>query len=265
MSRPCHIVRVFTRGDVGGNHLGVVIQSGGLLAADMQEIAARLGFSETIFFIAGAVPSVRIFTPGREMPFAGHPLVGITWVLRESGASSTEQLTCGIGRVRIGYDDGVAWIEATPGRPVRAAAEAERIAARLGLPTPLDAAWVDMPIPYLLLELGSSADVAAASFDQKTLEGVEVGELYIYAGVDDGRVKARFFAPEAGVFEDPATGSAAVALASRLAYAGRKTGSLVIDQGDEMGHPSTIILEWYPHAIRIGGTVRADEVRLLDD
>ncbi len=265
MSRPCHIVRVFTRGDVGGNHLGVVIESAGIQTADMQEIAARLGFSETVFFIDGAVPSVRIFTPGREMPFAGHPLVGLTWVLRESGVSSTGQLSCGIGRVRIGYDAGIAWIEAAPGRPVRGAAGADTVAARLGLPSPLGAAWVDMPIPYLLLELGSSADVAAASFDQEALEAAGVGELYIYAGGEDGRVKARFFAPEAGVFEDPATGSAAVALASRLAHAGRETGSLVIHQGDEIGHPSTIMLDWGPHAIRIGGTVRAEEVRLLDD
>ena len=264
VSRPCHVVRVFTRGENGGNHLGVVIESEGLRTVEMQAIATELGFSETIFFAPAAIPEVRIFTPGREMPFAGHPLVGMTWVLHESGISTTDRLACGIGEVRVGYADGIAWIEASPDRSVREVADAERFAAILGIATPLNAGWVDMPIPYLLLELPSPTHVATASFDERALEEIGVGELYLYAEVDGQRVKARFFAPEAGVFEDPATGSAAVALASKLAHDGRASGSLEIDQGDEMGHPSTIQLDWNHDGIRIGGTVRADGVRLLD-
>ena len=264
VSRPCHVVRVFTRGEEGGNHLGVVIESEGLRMVEMQAIATELGFSETIFFAPAAIPEVRIFTPGREMPFAGHPLVGMTWVLHELGISMTDRLACGIGEVRVGFADGVAWIEASPNRSVREVADAERIATALGIATPLSAAWVDMPIPYLLLELPSPAQVAAASFDERELEEIGVGELYLHAEIDGRRVKARFFAPEAGVFEDPATGSAAVALASKLAHDGRATGSLEIDQGDEIGHPSTIQLAWNHEGIRIGGTVRADGIRLLD-
>ena len=84
MSRLCHIVRVFTRNGVGGNHLGVVLDSSGLRTVDMQKIASGLGFSETVFLEGGDALGVRIFTPGREMPFAGHPLVGMTWVLHDS-------------------------------------------------------------------------------------------------------------------------------------------------------------------------------------
>lgn len=264
VSRPCHVVRVFTRGEEGGNHLGVVIESEGLRTVEMQAIATELGFSETIFFVPAAIPEVRIFTPGREMPFAGHPLVGMTWVLRELGISMTDRLACGIGEVRVGLSDGVAWIEASPDRSVREVADAERFAAALGIATPLSAAWVDMPIPYLLLELSVPVQVAAASFDEGALEEIGVGELYLHAKAEGRRVKARFFAPEAGVFEDPATGSAAVALASKLAHDGRATGSLEVDQGDEIGHPSTIQLAWSHEGIRIGGTVRADGIRLLD-
>jgi len=79
-----------------------------------------------------------------------------------------------------------------------------------------------------------------------------------------GAVKARFFAPALGVREDPATGSAAVALASALSFAGEKEGSLVIDQGDEIGAPSRISLRWGGGMVTVGGSVCRDEVRVLD-
>ncbi|MDF1594743.1 MAG: PhzF family phenazine biosynthesis protein [Acidimicrobiia bacterium] len=265
MSRTCHVVRVFTRGATGGNHLGVVIRSEGLGTLDMQAIATELGFSETIFLIPGDPPAVRIFTPGREMPFAGHPLVGMTWILRELDVQQTDRLLCGIGLVRVGFDGPDAWIEAPPDRPVRAAPGADQVAATLGLVAPISAAWVDMPISYLVLELESPEAVADVSFTEDAMAATGVGELYLYAWANGDRAKSRFFAPEAGVFEDPATGSAAVALASKLANEGRSSGTILIDQGDEIGHPSTIGLNWSPDRVRIGGGVSMEEVRLLDE
>ena len=263
MSRLCHVVRVFTRGDEGGNHLGVLTDSRGLEGVVMQRIAADLGFSETIFLGHGDPPPVRIFTPGREMPFAGHPLVGITWLMRELGIPTSGRLRCGIGDVTVGYEGEAAWIEVSAERPVRPVVNPGPIARQLGLAAPLDMAWVDMPIPYLLIELPSADDVASAQFDQEGMESLGIGELDIFSRVGDRAMKARFFAPEAGVFEDPATGSAAVALASMLAFRGQRHGRLEISQGDEIGHPSTILLNWTPTTIRIGGTVRAVEERNL--
>ena len=81
MSRPCHVLRVFTRGDEGGNHLGVVVDAIALSTDRMQAIATDLGFSETVFIDWTDTtdhPKVRIFTPADELPFAGHPLVGIS-------------------------------------------------------------------------------------------------------------------------------------------------------------------------------------------
>lgn len=264
VSRLCHIVRVFTRNGVGGNHLGVVLDSSGLRTVDMQKIASGLGFSETVFLEGGDALGVRIFTPGREMPFAGHPLVGMTWVLHDSVLLATDRLVCGIGTVRVGYGDGSAWILAPRDRPVRTVEGPDQISSMLGLPQPVTSAWVDMPIPYLLLEMPSPEAVAAASFSRETLEQLAVGELYLFAELETGRMKARFFAPEAGVFEDPATGSAAVALASTLTEAGQGSGRLEIEQGDELGHPSTIQLDWSDRGVRIGGTVVEDEIRSLD-
>ena len=90
--RSCHVLRVFTRGDVGGNHLGVVNDASGLDTDAMQGVAADLGFSETVFLHdrGSDGPFVRIFTPAAEMQFAGHPLVGAAWMTSVRSRSFTE-------------------------------------------------------------------------------------------------------------------------------------------------------------------------------
>jgi PhzF family phenazine biosynthesis protein len=94
---------------------------------------------------------------------------------------------------------------------------------------------------------------------------IAFGQVLVWAWEDPGRVvKARFFAGEVGVPEDPATGSAAVALAAFLRTAGQAEGQVVIHQGDEIGHPSTIQLRWDADFSSIGGTVVRDEVRELE-
>ena len=94
---------------------------------------------------------------------------------------------------------------------------------------------------------------------------ISFGEVYVWAWEDPGRVvKARFFAGEFAVPEDPATGSAAVALAAFLRSSGQAEGRLVIHQGDEIGHPSTISLKWDQVSSSIGGSVVRDEVRDLE-
>ena len=104
MSRPCHVLRVFTRGDVGGNHLGVVNDLAGLSSAGMQQIATDLAFSETVFIDwDGSVtdPAVRIFTPASELPFAGHPLVGAAWTLSNLGAGTAGNIDTAVGRTNF--------------------------------------------------------------------------------------------------------------------------------------------------------------------
>jgi trans-2,3-dihydro-3-hydroxyanthranilate isomerase len=88
--------------------------------------------------------------------------------------------------------------------------------------------------------------------------------VYLYAFESPGSVRARFFAPGHGVFEDPATGSAAVALAAAQRATSRMRGRLHINQGSEIGHPSMIELTWNDDRANIGGSVRKDEVRWLE-
>ena len=267
MPRHCDVLRVFTRGDDGGNHLGVVTDSTGLTTESMQAIAVDLGFSETIFleWEAGEIPRVRIFTPGTELPFAGHPLVGMAWTLKQLGPGGLDTIRCRAFDVAIRLDGERAAIDVPLDQPVRSAPEAASLAAAVDLPEPVSARWVDMPVPYLLLE-AESPEVVASTTPAREQVFQEAGAdmVYLYAFVSPGTVRARFFAPGHGVFEDPATGSAAVALAAARQADGEASGSLQVGQGTEIGHPSTIHLEWKDGQAGIGGTVRRDEVRWLD-
>ncbi|MFQ5966086.1 MAG: PhzF family phenazine biosynthesis protein [Acidimicrobiia bacterium] len=263
--RHCYIVRVFTRGDEGGNHLGVVTDSTGLSDNDMQAIAAELGFSETIFLswkVESEPPTARIFTPTVELPFAGHPLVGACWVLSVMGPGGADRIICGIGEVSLAVEGEMAWVETDLDQRIETLNDPIRTSTVHGLPPARIARRVMMPIPYLLLELERPQDVASVELDLSRLDQGDL--IYVCAWESETEVKARFFAPGVGVFEDPATGSAAVALAAALQSAGKKTGELEIHQGEEVGQPSTIHLAWAEGRARIGGTVRKDEVRVLD-
>jgi trans-2,3-dihydro-3-hydroxyanthranilate isomerase len=267
MPRHCYVLRVFTRGDEGGNHLGVVTDATSLTTESMQAIAVDLGFSETIFleWAEGELPQVRIFTPGAELPFAGHPLVGMAWTLKQLGPGGVDTLRCRAFDVAIRLDGEGAAIDVPLDQTVRPAPGAASLTAAVNLPEPISFRWVDMPVPYLLIEAASPAAVAsAAPAAEETFQGAGADMVYLYAFESPGSVRARFFAPGHGVFEDPATGSAAVALAAALRAEGQASGRLEISQGSEIGHPSTINLEWHDARASIGGTVRKDEVRWLE-
>lgn len=263
--RHCYVLRVFTRGDVGGNHLGVVTDVTGLEADAMQAIAADLGFSETVFIDrrTEGVPYVRIFTPAAELPFAGHPLVGAAWALGVVEPGATDRVECGVGEIPFRIEGETVWVDTPMVTDVAAAPEGPSVAASARLGTNGRCWWARMPIPYLIVEASSADAVAAAEPDfEALLAGPSREATYLFARVGD-RVKARFFAAGLGVAEDPATGSAASALAAVLAYEGEPVGQLDIDQGDEVGHPSTIRLAWSAAAASLGGTVRRDEARVL--
>jgi trans-2,3-dihydro-3-hydroxyanthranilate isomerase len=132
-----------------------------------------------------------------------------------------------------------------------------------GLPAPVAAWWVLMPVPYLVIVVSSPEEVAAARPDMLVLGTGPSGEAtYLVAESDDG-VKVRFFAPRLGVDEDPATGSAAAALAAVRSSSGERSGSLLVSQGDEIGRPSTIEVSWEGDVVTLVGTVRRDETRVL--
>jgi trans-2,3-dihydro-3-hydroxyanthranilate isomerase len=256
MARHCYVLRVFTRGGAGGNHLGLVTDILGLDDHKMQRIASGLGFSETIFlsWFEGDMPAARIFTPVREIPFAGHPLVGAAWVFLNLAPVDPGGIDYPAGRVLISREGETAWITTTSDLPVQV----------VGAAIPFDheeAIEVQVPSPYLLVKVSSPEQVAAVSPSRL----VGLGDVYVWsADPHRGTVKARFFAPDFGIEEDPATGSAAVALAARMRWAGAPGGRLAIHQGDEVGFPSLIHLRWDRSSTSIGGAVIRDETRFLE-
>jgi predicted PhzF superfamily epimerase YddE/YHI9 len=181
-----HVLRVFVAPEgTGGNPLGVFLDGRAVPEGRRQEVAADLRFSETVFVDDPAAGAVRIFTPAAELPFAGHPLVGTSWLLaRERTAVAV--LRPPAGEVpTFTDDDGVTWI--------RGRAEwAPRMSFR---------------------QLDDPGQVDA-------LEGAPDGLGFVdcWAWEDEaaGRVRARVFAPAFGIAEDEATGAAAVRLVSRL-------------------------------------------------
>lgn len=263
--RHCYVLRVFTREEKGGNHLGVVTDVTGLTERGMQDIAIANGFSETVFidWRDGGVPLVRIFTPGRELPFAGHPLVGAAWVLGMIGPGACDRMRCGVGEIPFRVVGDVVWVDTPMVESVRSAPEAEAIAMAARLPSPLAAWWADMPLPYLVMDLGFPETVAGAAPDLEALVEHGAEMCYLIAQTREG-YKSRFFAPRDRIAEDPATGSAASALAAIRRHIGEASGTATITQGDEIGAPSTIQLAWDEHFASIGGTVRRDEIRELE-
>jgi trans-2,3-dihydro-3-hydroxyanthranilate isomerase len=255
---------VFTERRFGGNQLAVLPDAHGLAEAAMQAIAAEFNYSETTFVLPPSDPRhlarVRIFTPSFEMPFAGHPTVGtalvLAWLGRvpAKGELVLEELA-GPVPVRLRPSDGPATFAefsapqvATHGEPL----PAPPLAAALGLDTADLVTSEGMPCtascgaPFTLVELASLAALARAALDARAkLPGGAVGVHLFTRETGDAAVdlRARMFAPAHGVAEDPATGSAAAALAG---YLGGRPGladgwhAWRIAQGIEMGRPSLI-------------------------
>lgn len=180
------ILRVFVGDDpaMGGNLLGVFLDPGAVPAALQQQVAADLGYSETVFVEDTSRAALRIFTPATELPFAGHPLVGTSWLLAARGQRVTV-LRPRAGEVATWSEDAVTWIRGRAG-------------------------WA--PVMHLL-QLRDPAAVEA-------MEGAPEGDGFVYAWawIDEaaGIVRSRAFAPELGVAEDEATGAAAVRLGDAL-------------------------------------------------
>ncbi len=281
---------VFTDTPFSGNQLAVFPDARGIPQHRLLDVTREFNFSETTFVYPPDDPAhtrrVRIFTPGEEVPFAGHPTVGTAHVLAAIGDIALRgDLT------RIVFEEGVGpvpvAIRASNGVPVSAqlsvaklpetgplAASHGAIAATLGLDVSdlVGDDWspqtLSCGLPYLFVPVRDMAAVAKARVRMDTwdvtLKGTWASELFVFArgGERAGTaIRARMFAPGLNVPEDPATGSANAALAGYLAARDpRRDGLLTwrVEQGFEMGRPSIIDVEadvagGHVTAVRVGG------------
>ncbi len=289
-------VDVFTDRPFGGNPLAVFPDAEGLSTEDMQALAREMNLSETTFVLPAEAPGadfkVRIFTPARELPFAGHPVVGTHWVLAYLGRVALREpvtrvhFELGVGvlpadlQVASGQVERVVMMQ---GRPTFHAVldDLTELAEGLGLPlaaileTGLPVQVVSTGLPQMMVPIRSLAEVQ--SLDPGALNVAALNRACRAAGTDctlvftfqveepGVTVHTRMFAPMLGVPEDPATGSANGALGAYLVHhravpSAATTVSIVSEQGAELGRPSKLYVDVEVDgeeitAVRVGGQV----------
>ena len=285
-----HTLDVFTEEIFGGNQLAVFPDAPELESPVMQAIAREFNFSETVFVRpaenAAALRRLRIFTPGDELPFAGHPTIGTAQLLVELGIAPAQPAGCaefvleeGVGLVSVSVsraEQGRFFTWLTAARlPERGPAPppADVLAAMLGLNTnEIVCNGVDEPcsysagVPFTCIPVRDLAALGRASLDmtrwREALPQLWSPDIYLFCaeantlGVD---VRARMFGPAMGITEDPATGGAAAACAGYLWERNGGPGGWVIAQGVEMGRPSELHVEaigenGHLTSVRVGGS-----------
>lgn len=271
------LLNVFASTTFSGNQLCVFEDARGMDDATMLNLAAQFNLSETTFILPSdnADARVRIFTPGYEMKFAGHPTIGTSQVVRElrqTGDALTLEFAAGIVPVQA---QGDAWTFTAPcpGGVQTATPELGRaeIAALVGLTTDdlaADPIWVDTGADQLLVPLASVEAVRRAAPDASKLSRWQASSLgrktlYVFA-FDEGNVRdarqvvvARYFFAKAGggVDEDAGTGSACANLGGWLIHQQRSLPvSILVEQGDQMGRPCRLLLDVLADGhIQVGG------------
>lgn len=263
---------VFTDRKFEGNQLAVFHDARGLSSGQMQTITKEMNFSECTFVIpseaGGTDVRMRIFTPGTELPMAGHPVIGTTFALAELGVITPGQASfvfgLGVGptKVELTWDGdrlSFAWMDQGLPKYHEPISPASEIIRAVGL-KPSAVEELALPIEeiscgnaFLIIPVKSrkevdqaEADLAAMRKLRSAFPGGHVGALFFSPETGDAEVVAysRMFAPGAGVVEDPATGSAAGPLACymvrhRLVPADRITNFVNL-QGVAMGRPSRL-------------------------
>jgi PhzF family phenazine biosynthesis protein len=263
-SRPFTQLDVFASGPLSGNPLAVVHDADGLADEQMAAVARWTNLSETAFLLAPTDPAadyrVRIFTPGGELPFAGHPTLGSGQAWLHQGGVPAGRLVvqeCGVGLVRLRVDGPRLAFAAPPllrGGPVERDL-VERLSAALGLAPGAvrDAQWVDNGPGWVALLLGSREQVLAVQPDPAVLGDLKVGLVGPWPAGGDADFEVRAFIPSAGVLEDPVTGSLNAGLGQWLIGAGLAPASYVASQGTALQRRGRVHVDLVDGDVWVGG------------
>lgn len=291
MPRKFHTLDVFTDTRFAGNPLAIVPDGSALESDDMQRIAREFNLSETVFVLPPDNPAhtakVRIFTPGRELPFAGHPTVGTAIYLASQKIGNSEReedaiivLEEGVGPVRVG-------VRFRPGETAFAEFDVPVLPEETGRPSPNDrlaaalalspneigfenhvATQFSSGVPFTYVPVTNLEVIARAAPQlqhwREAFGDHDHPNAYLYCRQtmhQDAAFHARMFAPTLGVPEDPATGAAAAAFAGAVAKFDKPPDGIhagIIEQGYEMDRPSNIFHEIEMEGgkltkVRIGG------------
>ena len=263
-----YICDVFTDQIFGGNPLAVIPNATGLTTEQMQKIAREFNFSESTFVFPterqGCQYQVRIFTPSREVPFAGHPNVGTAFVLDEIGKIALNQgdtavfdekagivpvIKTDISQGQMAYQltapEPLSLGEPLPVELLAEALTIEPDSIMVGVHQPLVAS---VGLAFIMVELSDTEVLSRCKINMQAFEKLHdlgvMPDIHAYVVDDDGNtIHSRMFAPLDGVPEDPATGSANCALAALLHHFsedGVDEHNYAINQGVDMGRPSKL-------------------------
>jgi trans-2,3-dihydro-3-hydroxyanthranilate isomerase len=277
------VVDVFTQTPLEGNPLAVFPDARGIAEKSMQSIARELNLSETVFVLppsrSGCAARLRIFTPVRELPFAGHPTIGTAFVLMEEGriAAGTRsfRLEETVGPIAVRVENGagdrpLVWLR-TPTISEGPVYDRKAAAQALGLDLGdlLDCApqWLSAAVPVIFVALRDRAAVDRAWLDLSGMRLLTAGPrepacVFVFAPTPEGAY-SRMFAPEFGVAEDPATGAATGPLAAYMMRYGLVSSApgarFISEQGTRMGRRSILHVRIEgvrgAHGIEVGGHV----------
>jgi len=264
--RPFRQVNVFSLDPLGGNPLAVVHAAEGLSEAQMGALARWTNLSETTFLLpptdSGADYYVRIFTPGGELPFAGHPTLGSCHAWLAAGGKPRKQglvvQQCGVGLVRVRCDGPRLEFEAPP---VRRSGALEpdlllKIAKALAL-SPSDIVhhqWVDNGPGWCAVMLRSARQVLSLKPDWAALDPLKLGVIGPHDAGHDAAFEVRAFVSPGG-YEDPVTGSLNASLAQWLIGAGLAASSYVAAQGTALRRAGRVYLRKDDQGVWVGGDV----------
>lgn len=294
-----HTADVFTDTPFGGNPLAVIPDARGLTDEQMASLTREFNYSETVFVFPPEDPAntrkIRIFTPGSELPFAGHPTVGTAFVL-----AATRAIPLDGDETHIVFEEKIGpvpvIIRSAHGKPYFTQLSAATMPARgpdsydvrtiaslisltdsdIDIDGPYSIEAMSAGVPFLFVPVRDIDTLGRARIKldlwEKELKGTWAPEVFVFtesaeslakngARTGDAVIHARMFAPNLGVPEDPATGSAAAAFGgylARLSDMKDRTLNYLIHQGVEMGRPSKLFVEVdVVHgevlAVRVGG------------
>ena len=275
-------VDVFSNELFGGNPLAVFLKGENFTKDQLQQVAREMNLSETTFVFPPSHPDanfdVRIFTPGKEIPFAGHPTLGTAFILMHAGLipSSKNKLILNFkaGLISVQQkEDGIFLMKTPGGKILQTFSNTKKVADTLGVK--LNHIEPNLPIqtvttgfPGLLVPITSLGAMKGILLDlvllKPLLKEAKVDMIYPFSRQtfeEKNSIHARGFAPFIGIPEDPGTGSVASALGYYLYEKNSKEKKIIIEQGYEMKRPSNIFVEIggverRTNEIRVGGRVR---------
>jgi len=250
-----YLVNVFTKNDKAGNQLAVVFPEKNLSDVHMQDIAKEFNFSETVFI--DAYQNLRIFTPKSELPFAGHPSVGAAWTLNHLGIK-THILNLPLGKVKMKASEDGAEIT-FPGTPTHRDFEGnlsevlQHCCVKREDVLEEKIKLIHVGPEFLLIPLRSRQALKKA-VSPMSYKGI-LKVYFVFKEMDE-LYHVRMFSPLLSVPEDPATGSAACALAYFIkTFEEHSTGRAIVYQGLELNRACEMHLHWNEE-IHLGGKVR---------